>query len=374
MIIGMNRYGGNYGIWKFVERNIEAARGNYWFQVGGGARRGIAVGRGGKPYVVNSNGQSYWPNRPCRRGVRKVWYYTSKMTLSWIDAFKWCHRNGFHLAPIYTEKENFVLAADPDVSVQDSVWIGGRRYGTHWRWASNFAYKGIMQSHMSFRNWASGRPFVGKGNCAALTRSGHWTNAHCNREKAFICRSFNAITGYNAWIESPNMCRSTHPIRFLERKGRAISIAENANGVRFIVGKNGQVYRYSVRNHFGVDVDHWTRIGSNVKARHVAVGRNGNPWIVAKNGGIWRFYGLGWVKINGKAYDIAIGGLKKQAVYVISTKNTIWKKVRKGWKRIRGPKARRIAVDLAGQPVVVTTRGDIARRTVFNKRAGTYTW
>lgn len=78
------------GIWKFVQRQRDHARGNYWFRLSGKAARGIAVGKNGHPYAIDNEGNSMWPDKACESGQKNIWYFTSKVALTWEGAKNYC--------------------------------------------------------------------------------------------------------------------------------------------------------------------------------------------------------------------------------------------------------------------------------------------
>jgi hypothetical protein len=258
MIVGQNQAGHkNMGIWKFVQRQRNHARGNYWYRLNGQGARGIAVGMNGHAYTVSAHGKSSWADKACESGNKRVWYFTSKFALNWWDAKAHCEKQGWHLAPVFTENENYSFQKDKTVQARSEVWIGGHNYSVQgkkyklWRWSHN-------HRHFSFRNWAQNKPSR-KGDCLALKKNGRWNNMDCKQERTFICRSNKVIDAIPAGTSHmKNKCQNYSKIHFKKRSGvKAVDIASNSRNQIFVAGKDGKVYKHGWRRHRGMNLNHW---------------------------------------------------------------------------------------------------------------------
>jgi len=75
--------------------------------------------------------------------------------------------------------------------------------------------------------------------------------------------------------------------------------------------------------------------------------------------------------MRGWASDIAIGGFRYPVIYIVGKGGAVMRYNRGHFRKINAPRAKRIAVSVRGQPVIVTPRGDISRREKFAK---SFTW
>jgi hypothetical protein len=362
MIVGQNSAGHkNMGIWKFIERQRNHARGNYWYRVNGQGARGIAVGMNGHPYVVSAHGKSAWPTKACESGKKRVWYFTSKFALNWYDAKAHCEKQGWHLAPVFTENENYSFQKDKDAQKRNEVWVGGHNYPVQgnkykvWRWSHN-------HRHFSFRNWAANKPSR-RGDCLALKKNGRWNNLDCKQERTFICRSNSVIDLIPAGSNHmKNTCKNLKAVHFKKRTGvSAVDIASNSRGNVFVAGKDGKVSKHGYRKWHGMNINHWQQFGHNIQAVRVGAGADGNPWAVARNGNLYEFDSKKWVQVKsdafGKIADIGIGA--KGNVWVAGQNGKIYHRVNNNWIIQGAPAAAKITVDTDGNPVICGKDGQI---------------
>jgi hypothetical protein len=292
MVIGQNSAGNNnMGIWRYIEKQRAHARGNYWYRINGKGGNGLAVGKNGHPYAVTANGVASWPDKACESGKKRMWYHISKFALNWHEAKAYCNRNGWHLAPVFTENENYSFQKDKAVQMRSEVWVGGRNYPVQgkkykvWRWSHN-------HRHFSFRNWATNKPSR-RGDCLALKKNGRWNNLDCKQERTFVCRDTKPIDTVPAVKERTNMCKNYKKITQRLRKGvTGVDVAANANGVIMAVLRHGFMKKW------GFTMDHWTQFGHNIQAKRVAVTNMGNPWVVDRKGAVHSFDSKRWNKVH----------------------------------------------------------------------------
>jgi len=72
--------------------------GKFWSM--GGSAREVAVGKGGRPFVVNKHNQIYWPVNTCVEEKKFEYYVDNKGAKTWYESEATCKRWGGHLASI----------------------------------------------------------------------------------------------------------------------------------------------------------------------------------------------------------------------------------------------------------------------------------
>lgn len=136
--------------------------------------------------------------------------------------------------------------------------------------------------------------------------------------------------------------------------GRAKDISINAVSAAYAVGADG------VALHWRADVQRWAKLsGAFVRIS----GAEGNhPWAIDGKGTVMRFNGLWWEAKGDKVEDVA--GDAVGNVFIAKRDGEIerWEPLSQAWRRVPGPAARRIALDIRGNPWVVTPQGKILRR------------
>lgn len=178
----------------------------------------------------------------------------------------------------------------------------------------------------------------------------------------------------------------TFPVSWVSTKITGTDVGVGFQGDTFIVGTDNQVYRYNQATNI------YNKITSLFDAKRIAVSKDGTPYVISKKGNIF-YLSLNneWIQIEGCANDIAVG--RNNELWIIGcdirkggfgiwkfkcdnlidtlphnlfTSNKSFKNNNKyqlnscNWFRIEGSGIK-IAVDIDGQPTIITEEGDIFR-------------
>ncbi|XP_036411940.1 macrophage mannose receptor 1-like [Colossoma macropomum] len=137
----------------------------------------------------NGNGQcvftvdGVWRDYDCTVALYFVCYYEGtgyilvETPKNWYDAQSYCRTSYTDLASIRSPREQKQVTDLVNKGV--SVWVG--LFSDTWQWSDQWS--------LLFRNWASGQPSSGTGNCSAVVMgdSGKWIADNCNAQRPFIC-------------------------------------------------------------------------------------------------------------------------------------------------------------------------------------------
>lgn len=159
-------------------------------------------------------------------------------------------------------------------------------------------------------------------------------------------------------------------IDWISLKGKARDLAINARGVVYAIGFDGKAWKWSK-----TFPSTWGSVGGRFS--RVTVTPEGKPWAVSTDSRIYRYNGLWWVPMPGRARDIAAGGGADRRVLAIidpQGKPRRWDEQASAWRDFTEQNTQqvagvRIAVDGAGTPWVVTLSGSVLRLEGENWRS-----
>ncbi|WP_316979438.1 tectonin domain-containing protein [Shumkonia mesophila] len=132
--------------------------------------------------------------------------------------------------------------------------------------------------------------------------------------------------------------------------GTAVDISINSEGQAYAVAPDGTPWRWDALEQ------RWRRMSGRF-VRITAAEAN-RPWAVGADGVVFRYNGLWWENKDTDVADVAADALGNVYIAKVSGEIKKWNPLRSEWRPLEGT-ARRLALDRAGHPWVVTGNGRI---------------
>jgi hypothetical protein len=144
--------------------------------------------------------------------------------------------------------------------------------------------------------------------------------------------------------------RAEAPVVWSQMPGSATDISINSVGQAYVTGPDGTPWRWDRTEQ------RWRRMSG--KFVRISAAQENHPWAINPDGVVFYYNGLWWEDKAKDVIDIAADSLGN--VYVVKTDGQIqkWYALRSEWQPFTG-NARRIAIDVGGQPWVITATGTL---------------
>jgi hypothetical protein len=133
--------------------------------------------------------------------------------------------------------------------------------------------------------------------------------------------------------------------------GRVQDLSINAAAFAYAVNDDGTALRWRA------DGQKWSRMSGSFQRITAAEGNR--PWAINADGVVMRFNGLWWEPKGDQAADVA--GDAVGNIFVAQRDGRIqkWEPLSGSWRPVPGPRSHRIALDIQGNPLVLTAEGSI---------------